>query len=456
MILARILTPEEFGLVAMVSSITGLIALLGNLGLSAATYQRAMITHQEVTALFWINVFVSLMLSLLVAILAPVIAWFYGEPRLINITRVLASSFLFSGLSAQHFAILTRQMRFVAMATVLTLPLIVSLLFGVILAWMGWHYWALVGMTVAHAVTTALAAWTFSSWRPGWPSRECNVSELVRFGGQLTGYDLLVYLMRNADNLLIGRFLGAETLGIYSKAYGLLMLPVLQINSPLNGVVLPALSRLNNQPDRFRSYYLKAVASLATITMPIMVFAFVDADQLVFALLGPQWDGAGWIFRLLTPAALTSTINLAPSWLFTSLGQTGRQLRWAYWSTPIIIGGFVIGLNWGSPGVAASFSISFGICFSLFAFDACRRSPVHFLDFLKAIFPPFGISVIAAAFVFAYQSFAGRSDFVGFVTDVAIFSVIYLTLCGTTKAGRTTFKLFFENIRRKPKQLSDA
>ena len=456
MILARILAPEEFGLVAMVSSITGLIGLLGNLGLSAATYQRPTITHVEVTALFWINVIVSLVLSLLVAMMAPVIAWFYSDLRLINITLVLSSSFIFSGLSAQHYAILVRQMRFGATAAVQTIPLVVVSLLGVGLAWAGWGYWALVSMSVASAACTALAAWTFSSWRPGWPTRQCNVSELVRFGSQLTGYDLLIYLMRNVDNFLIGRFLGAETLGIYSKAYGLLMLPIQQINAPLNGVILPALSRLSNQPDRFRNYYLKAVAVLAAISMPIIVFAFVDADLLILALLGSQWDGAGWIFRLLTPAALTGTINFAPSWLFTSLGNSARQLRWAYLSTPIIIIGFCIGMIWGAPGVAASFSISFGICFWMVAADACRQSPVSFLDFLRAIYPSFGASLIAAAIVFLYQSFAGRNDFLGFVADILVFSTVYLMLCGATTSGRTILKAFFSNIISKPKQLRDA
>ncbi len=456
MLLARILAPEEFGLVAMVSSITGLVALLGNLGLSAATYQRSLITHREVTALFWINVSLSVALSLIIAILAPAIAWFYGEPRLINITLILASSFIFSGLSAQHYAILTRQMRFVEMAATQTIPLVISITLGVGLAWAGWGYWALVSITVCQSATTAIATWVLSSWRPGWPTLQCNVSELVRFGSQLTGYDLLVYLMRNVDNLLIGRFLGAETLGIYSKAYGLLMLPVQQINPPLNGVILPALSRLSNQPDRFRNYYLKAVAGLATISMPVIVFAFVDADLLVSAMLGPQWDGAGWIFRLLTPAALTGTINLAPSWLFTSLGNTGRQLRWAYLSAPVIIGGFIIGLIWGAPGVAASFSISFGICFTLFAADACRQSPVKFADFLGAILPPFGASVIAASAVFIYQRFAGSNDFPGFITDIVIFSAVYLALCGSTTSGRTFMRSFFASISRKPKQLRDA
>lgn len=435
-ILARLITPADFGLVAMVSAVTGLIGVLGDLGLSAATVQRAEITHKQVSTLFWISVGASVALSVIAAALAPAIAWFYHEPRLIWITLAVSGTFVFGGLTAQHYALLVRQMRFGAMAAVQTLPLLASAAIGIALALAGWGYWALVTMGIVGTAGTALVAWIASGWWPGLPVRGSGVRSMLAFGGHLTGFNILSYLTRNGDNVLIGRFLGSAPLGIYAKAYGLLMMPIQQINAPVNGVVLPALSRLQDQPDRFRSYFLKAVGGLAFIGMPLTAFAFVDADSLVLTVLGPQWVGAVPIFRLLAPAALLGTINSAPAWIFTSLGRADRQLWWACISTPIILAGFAVGLVWGAAGVAASFSVTFGLCFVAFAADACRHSPVRFRDLAGAVIPPLGASAVAALLVFACQAVTHFAAPLRLAVDAALYALIYGTLCLTLPGGR--------------------
>jgi PST family polysaccharide transporter len=264
---------------------------------------------------------------------------------------------------------------------------------------------------------------------------------MLAFGGHLTGFNLLNYLTRNGDNVLLGRFLGPGPLGIYSKAYGLLMLPVQQINAPVNGVILPALSRLQNQPDQYRRYYLRAVECLSFIGMPMIVFAFTDAQPLVLTALGPKWMGAVQIFRLLAPAALVGTINSAPGWIFTSLGRTDRQLFWAVVSSPIILVGFIIGLHWGAAGVAVSFSLTFGLSFLLFAADACRHSPVRIQDLGFALLPPLFVSVAAALITGACGLLFHSTAAARLVFDALVFAASFSTLCLLFPGGRRVWKL---------------
>ena len=440
-ILARLLMPADFGIVAMVSAITGLLWLLGDMGLASATIQRAEITHEQVSTLFWINIGISLLISAIVALLAPAVAWFYHEPRLTMVTLTLAGTLFLSGLANQHYALLTRQMRFGAMALVQTLPQPVSAAVAIGLAMAGWHYWALVIGAIVGGAGTALVAWIASGWRPAFPSRGSDVSSLLAFGGHVAGFNLLSYLTRNADNVLIGRFLGAGPLGTYAKAYGLLMLPVQQINAPVNGVVLPALSRLQNQPDQYRRYFVRALEGLAFIGMPMSIFSLVGARVLVLAVLGPKWLGAVEVFQLLAPAALVGTINSAPGWIFTSLGKADRQFLWAVISSPIILTGFIIGLKWGAAGVAASFSITFSLCFALFTLDACRHSPVQVRDFAAVLIPPLCASA-GAAFVMIVCGLSSHLQAgVGLVSDVALFGATYAALCLVFPSGRCMWRL---------------
>jgi PST family polysaccharide transporter len=266
---------------------------------------------------------------------------------------------------------------------------------------------------------------------------------MLAFGGHLTGFNLLNYLTRNGDNILIGRFLGSAPLGIYAKAYGLLMFPVQQINAPLNGVVLPALSRLQGKPDEFRRYFLRAVEVLAFIGMPIIIFSFADARVLVLAVLGPKWLGAVEIFRLLAPAALVGTVNVAPVWIFTSLGRTDRQFLWGAVSTPIILAGFLVGLRWGAAGVAASFSITFGISFLLLVFDACRHSPVRLRNLAAVLLLPFCMSALAAGTTIAIGLSAHFSAVPGFVCDAALFAATYTALALVFPNGRGMLRSIF-------------
>lgn len=395
-ILARMLTPEDFGLIAMVAAVTGFVTLIKDAGLSMATVQRSEITHAQISTLFWVNVGLSVFAMLIVAVLAPAIAAFYRDDRLVLITLAFASTFIVGGLSAQHIALLGRQMRFGKLAMIEILSMSAGIGTAVVMAIYGAGYWALVGQSVCTLLSACALAWIYSGWCPGLPSRRSGVGSMLRFGGGVTGFQALNYFTRNADTLIIGYALGSGAIGVYSKAYNLLMLPIRQLNGPVGRVMVPSLSRLQNDPERFRRAYLRSVGSLAFVGMPLVSILFVAADEVVFVVLGTGWQDAGEVFRWLAPAALFGTVNVAPGWLCMSLGRAKTQVVWAAFSAPITVAGFIIGAKWGIVGVAAAFSFTWCVLLIVFMAMACYGSPVAFSELMRTLCCPFLLAVVSA------------------------------------------------------------
>src|SRR6266550_8821634 len=236
-----------------------------------------------------------------------------------------------------------------------------------------------------------MMAWTICRWRPGMFQKNAGVRPLLTFGGHVTGFTVLNYFTRNFDNILIGRVLGPARLGIYARAYGLLMLPISQFNVPLAAVLLPGLSRLQNNPQEYRKLFLRAVGAMSFVTVPIVVFSTFFAHDLILVWLGPRWIAVARVFQLLSPGAAVGAMVFAPNWLSQSLGRPAQQFRYALISAPVCITGFVIGIRWGVAGVAVSFSVTFVGLLWAYVWYATKNSPVRFFDvvvsFLSALIP---------------------------------------------------------------------
>jgi len=412
-VLGRLLTPEDYGLIAMVITVTGFVTMFKDLGLSMATVQKATVNHDQISTLFWINVALSSGIVVITASLAPAIAWFYGEPRLTWITLVMASSFIFGGLTVQHQALLRRQMRFVSLAVIQVISLLISITAAIIAAWFGMGYWALVIMYLAETISFFIAVWVACRWCPGIPVRRSGVREMLAFGGNVTGFNIIHYLFRNLDNILIGKFCGPLSLGLYSKAYKIMMLPLTQIRTPLNMVALPALSSLQKQPIRFSKYYAKLVSFIAFASMPLVAFLAVCSDNIIRLLLGNQWLGASLIFQVLALAAFIQPVTGTRGVVLLSLGQSGRYLKWGVLQSIFTAVSFIIGLRWGAIGVAISFTISNYLLLFPSLWYCFRLTPISTIAFLKAI----SGSTIASFFMvvvvyFCSLSLVGQPDII--------------------------------------------
>jgi O-antigen/teichoic acid export membrane protein len=358
-VLARLLTPSDFGLVAMVSTVTGLGQAFADLGLSEATIQRKEISHDQVTALFWINAAIGLGLMLVTMALAPVLARFYRDQRLVNITLLVSLTFLIGGLRVQSDAILKRQMRFSALAIRDVASYALAVPISIAMAWRGAGYWALVALPLTLNFTAMALSWMMVNWRPGFPRRDARVGSMIAFGGNVAASYFISNVSRTADNILVGRYWGAGPLGLYSRAYNLLMLPLRQLNGPLGSVAIPAFSRTHDDPERFARYYLRTVNLMLWISAPLFGFLFVAAKPVIILMLGKQWREAAPVFQILAICALAQLLFDSTTWLFVSRGQSRQLLKLWLIISPIIIGSYAIGLPFGIKGVALSGSLVF-------------------------------------------------------------------------------------------------
>jgi O-antigen/teichoic acid export membrane protein len=356
-VLARLLTPADFGLVAMVSTVTGLGQAFADLGLSEATIQRKEISHNQVSVLFWINVAIGLGLMLMTMALAPVLARFYRDPRIVRITLLVSLTFLFGGLRVQPDAILKRQMRFSSLAIRDVSAYAIAVPVAITMALHGAGYWALVALPLTLNFIVMTLSWLMVNWRPSLPRRDADVGSMIAFGGNVAASYFVVTVSRSADNVLIGRYSGAGPLGLYSRAYNLLMLPLKQLSAPAGGVAIPAFSRTQGDPARFARYYLRTVNLVFWISAPVFGFLFVAANPVIVLVLGNQWRDAAPVFQILAICAFGQLLLESTIWLFISRGQSQQLLKLLLIISPILIVGYAIGLPFGIKGVALSGSL---------------------------------------------------------------------------------------------------
>jgi O-antigen/teichoic acid export membrane protein len=408
MVLARLLSPKDFGLVGMVTAFTGVLTLLRDFGLSAASVQHTTVTEEQISTLFWINLLVGAVLGLLAAAMAPVIAAFYHEPRLFMVTVVLAAGFLFNAAGVQHSALLQRQMRFTALAVIGVVSLIVSTAIAIVGATAGYGYWALVAMSVTLPIVSTIGFWVVTAWVPGMPRRRVGLRSMMRFGGTVTLNGLVAYVAYNAEKVLIGRFWGADAIGIYGRAYQLVNIPTDNLNSAVGEVAFSALSRLKDDPNRFKSYFLKGYSLVLAMTLPVTIACVLFADDVVFVLLGPKWKDAAPIFRLLAPTILTFALINPLGWLLYSLGLVRRSLNIALVFAPTIIGGYVIGLHYGPKGVAFAYSAVMTLWVIPFIAWCVRGTVVSFRDILLTVARPLASGIVAGGLAFGVRLVFGQ------------------------------------------------
>jgi O-antigen/teichoic acid export membrane protein len=357
-ILARLLTPADFGLVAMVTTFSLLLMNLGFNGFTEAVIQREHLDHGLASNLFWINLAIGLFLTIAFAGAASLLARFYGDPRIAAVAVAMSATIILTSLSVLHLALLKRAMRFslVSANDILarTTAVIVAIGFG----WAAWGYWALVAGAIALPLATCIGAWSLCPWMPGLPRRREGTGAMVRFAVNTYGHFSVNYCTRNLDNFLVGWFFGPQALGFYKKAYDLCVLPVAQLSDPLHSVAIPTLSRLTGDPERHNRYVLRALSTLAFVGMGLgAVLALVGKD-LIFVLLGPQWGESGRIFTFFAPGVGGMLLYLAYGWIHLSLGRADRLFRWALVEFAVLGLLFVVGLQWGPVGVALGWVVS--------------------------------------------------------------------------------------------------
>lgn len=450
-VLARLLLPEHFGLIGMVTAITVIAERFKDLGLSVVTVQREHITHEQVSLLFWVNAALGLVTGLLVAALAVPIAAFYDDERLVHITLAIALTFVWSGLTIQHLALLRRTMKFGRIATVHIGSSAISIVVAIILAANDFGYWALVAREVVRSVLLAIGTWAFCPWIPGPPARLAGAASMLSFGGSLTAVQLATHFTMSFGHILIGRFFGAHQLGMYRQGIQLVLVPIDQLLYPIYTVSEVALSRLQSDAEKYRRYYQKVVMLLCMATMPLSAFIFVQAENIVLIMLGADWMEAVPFFRILALAAFMSPPNATIGIVMVTCGHSRKYLVLGLVSSAALVVFCIIGISWGALGIAAAhISATYGLLLPRL-YWGLRDTPVRMATFFAAIARPAAASLTMAAVLHlidqaALVEGALSSLLLAGVAGAAVYATVWIAVPGGWSELRDLVVSFTESL----------
>jgi O-antigen/teichoic acid export membrane protein len=447
-VLARLLLPEDFGLLAMVTALTVFAERFKDLGLADATVQARQIGHSEVSSLFWINLSFCAAIGLLLALSAKPIAWFFHEPRLTGVSLVMASTFLFSGLVIQHQALLRRQLRFGLLAAIQLCSVCLSVIVAVGLAYYGFGYWALVAREFSRAFFVVLGTWLACPWWPSLPVREPSLGQYISFGRNVTGFNLVHFFSRSFDRILIGRLDGASWAGLYTNAYQLLALPVSQIQYPVAAVALPALSALQGESGKFKAYFQQMVRLITFFTMPLVAFLALFADLVIGLLLGSVWMKAVPIFRILAVGAFVEPMLHSFGPVLVASGLTKEYFRMGLANAIVLVSSLSVGSFWGTTGVAVGYSAAVYVSVAIGLIYALRRTSVQIIPVLQILAQSSVCSLAAASTLLAVRYYLGWDCSPHWLPFFAILAIlVYLTAWSFVPGGKSILSDYWSHTR---------
>ena len=358
-VLARLLTPTDFGVVTMVTTFSLLLANFGFNGLTEAIIQREEIDHTLASTLFWINLAVGIFLTLGFATGASLLSRLYHDPRVTRVTIAISLTIFLTSVSVIHLALLKRAMEFSAVSINDICARIMAVIVSIVLALGGHGYWALVAGTVAVPLSSSIGAFVLCRWIPGRPRSVEGTRATLWFALHTYGNFTVNYFSRNTDNLLVGWRFSAQALGFYKKAYDLFALSAGQLVSSLTVVVVAALSRFKKDSAEYRSYLLDALGVMAFLGMGLAAGLTLVGKDIIRLLLGPGWEPAGRIFTYFGPGIGVMILYHTHGWIHLSIGRADRWLRWAIIEFAVTFGLFLLGLPWGPVGIAVAWTASF-------------------------------------------------------------------------------------------------
>ena len=399
-VLARLLSPREFGLLAMVTVISGFALSFMELGFGAALVQRQDAREEHLSSVFWVNVISGLVMTLLFAAAAPLVARFYGEPLLLPLTLLLATNFVIYAFSIVQRVLMVKALDFRALAVVEVGSVAVAGAVAVAMAVAGLGVWSLAANYLLATVVATALFWGLGRWRPERAFEWGAVKDLLGFSSHYLGTKTLSYWTRNADNLLIGRFIGSSALGLYSKAYAVLMLPLLNVSRTVERVMFPSLSTIQDDRPRVKRVFLRMARAVALVTFPVFTGMAVVAEPFVLGVFGAQWAGMIPLVQVLCVLGVAQSVIRLDGNLYLSQGRADLQFRVNLFVQGVIIAGIVAGLRWGVMGVAVGLTVASLATAYLRLHFAGRLVGLSFWELLRALGGTFWSAVAMALLVF--------------------------------------------------------
>jgi O-antigen/teichoic acid export membrane protein len=397
-VLARLLLPSAYGLVAITWTFTGFASLLSDLGLGAALVQSERLTERDAATAFVINELTGVAITLIVVVLRHPLANLLGQPRVAPLLALASVSFTLS-VNVVPFAILERQMQFGKVAAIDVVASVVGLSVSIICAARGVGAASLVIGPLTTAALLSLGGLTAARWIPkAWPSWS-SARRIMGFGGHLTGFNVLTYWARNVDNLLLGRFAGTTQLGLYNRAYMLMLLPLSQVGGVLGRVLLPLLSNMQDDHARLRRAMIRLAATTSLLVFPVLLGLAAVAHNFVLVAFGPHWRGAIPLIVLLAISGMPQVFGILSAQVCQAVGQPRLLSTWGVvWNITALIA-ILAGLPWGAKGVAAALAIRGWVVIPLEMMPARKTIGVGGLAVVRAGARPLAAAVAMAIIV---------------------------------------------------------
>lgn len=355
-ILARLLTPHDFGIVATSMIFVNFAWVIFGLGFGAALIQRPEITEDHLCSIYWVNIAIGALLSASFLVAAPILARVYGEPELNGMIRIISVIFVITSLGSVHSNLLERQLEFRALAKVDVASSWIGALAAIVLARRGWGAWSMGGSMVVISLAGLGASWAFCPWRPRAVFSPRAVKELAGLGSRNAFGQVAEYWVRNVDNLLVGYRLGQAPLGVYTRAYAVMLFPWSRVTSIVARVMLPAFSLIQGDSGRLRSLFLRVARMIALATFPMMLGVFATAPDFTATVFGPQWGEMVPILRILALVGMINSITSLFNSVYLSCNRMDLYLRVSLPIQAFQILGIVVGLKGGIVGVAAGYA----------------------------------------------------------------------------------------------------
>lgn len=431
LILARYLHPSDFGLISMIIVIVGFVAIFKDLGTAAAVIQAPTISNEMLSTIFWINLVFGLVLTISLMLSASQVAKFYNNSAVTPLLQMISVTFVISSLTVLHQALLQRSLFFERLAKISIVSTFVGSIFGIGCAINGTGAMSLVYQSISLTLVSTILLWISVEWRPQFVLKWNELGTIRNFSMNLIGFSIFNYFSRNADYLIVGRFLGAEALGHYTLAYQIMLYPVQFVSSIISRVMFPAYAQIQNDDQRLGRSYLRMVNSISWIVFPAMVGIGAVSTPFIYSVFGKEWLPASMILLVLAPVGLTQSVATTVSTIYQAKGRTDWMFRWSVVASIIRIVAFVIGLRWGALGVAIAYALTtfallyhnFSIPFSLInlktstLFNALREPTLYtFIMLLVIVVWQFTLSEIkinSPIIVLASSVIVGGCTYIG-------------------------------------------
>ena len=442
--MSRLLLPAEYGIVAMAAPVLAFMGLFNNLGLAQAVVQKERITQRDLNSLFWLGLALSSACALIAAALSPLVGLAYHQPAAGQVCAALALQMPLGALAGHASALMSRRMQFGAMAIMEVTSALVGFVVSLVCALLGCSYWSLVIGQLASSVVSVIGDRQLSGWRPSRPGWSASAFPMLRFGANLTGYSLLSTFSLYADNALVGFLKGPAALGLFDKAFSLVLRPLSSITAPIGRVATPLLSRLNNEPETYRRTYLSILQAILLLALPGLVVGSTMTGEIVGTLLGRRWLGSAPVMSFICVAAMFTPLAGSSGWLFTSQGRPSDQLRSGVISSSLIFVSMLAGLPWGPTGIAASYALFAPAVHGCPAFVATRRGPVRLRDVLGSVYPMAVGAGAAAVAVILLRPIVGLPHLVRIAGALAVAYGLVVGVVLLFPDGRKSARILFK------------